>query len=144
MSPTMLRRLRQTIDERRIRRALESRRGVRERAAWDPAYRAHLARFEADERPVRDALAAAGLRVKRLSHLINRDIDYDEQIPVLLEWLPRVRYLPVKETIARALTVRAARRPPRPRCWTSCGGRRTRSHRCRRTPTRSRGGTTAT
>jgi hypothetical protein len=98
--------LRQTINEWMVHRALDSDRETRRRAARDPEFRAHLERFEADERPVLDALADAGLRVKDLPALINRDIDYSDQIPVLIEWLP---YAPVKDAIARALTVRAAR-----------------------------------
>jgi hypothetical protein len=58
----------------------------------DSALRADLERFEADARPVLDALAAAGLRVKRLGDLTNRDIDYTMQITVLTAWLPRVQY----------------------------------------------------
>jgi hypothetical protein len=106
----MLRGLRQTINEWLARRALHSARETRRRAARDPAFRAHLERYEADERPVLDALADSGLRLRRLADLINRDdIDYAGQVPVLIEWLPRVRYAPVKSGIARALTVRAAR-----------------------------------
>ncbi len=101
--------LRQRITTWTTRRALESERATRRRAARDPAFRAHLARYEADGRPVLDALAGAGLRVQRLPALINRDIDYTAQIPVLIEWLPRVEYAPVKATIARALTIREAR-----------------------------------
>ncbi len=56
-----------------------------------------------------DALADAGLRVKELGHLTNREIDYTAQIPVLIAWLPRVEYAPVKATIAGALIVREAR-----------------------------------
>jgi hypothetical protein len=102
----MRRGLRQTINEWMVRRAFESERETRRRAAEDPAFRAHLERFEADERPVLDALADAGLRVKELGHLTNREIDYTAQIPVLIEWLPRAEYAPVKATIAGALTVR--------------------------------------
>ena len=91
------------------RRALRSRRDVRRRAARDPAFKQHLERFDADARPVLDALAGAGLRVRHLPDLINRDVDYDAQIPVLIESLPRVQYAPVKATIARALTLPAAR-----------------------------------
>jgi HEAT repeat protein len=105
----MLRRLRRAFSDRMARRALESDREVRRRAARDPAFRAHLERYEADARPVLEALADAGLRVKRLPDLNNRDVDYRAQIPVLIEWLPRTTYPPVKETIARALTVREAR-----------------------------------
>jgi hypothetical protein len=75
----------------------------------EAARRAHQERFERESRPVLDALAAAGLRVGYLPDLVNRDIDYDAQVPVLIDWLPRVAYAPVKSTVARALTVRAAR-----------------------------------
>ena len=102
----MRRRFRQTITEWGIRRAVES---AGRQAAKDPALRAHLERFDADARPVLDALADAGLRVKRLGDLTDRDIDYTEQIPVLIAWLPRVQYAPVKMTLAAALAVRAAR-----------------------------------
>jgi hypothetical protein len=101
----MLRRLR----EWNIRRALDPARHARARAARDPEYREHLERYAAAERPVLDALGEAGLRVKRLPDLINRDIDYDAQVGVLIEWLPRVSYPPAQDTVARALTVPAAR-----------------------------------
>jgi hypothetical protein len=70
---------------------------------------AHQERYERESKPVLDALGQAGLRVGYLPDLINRDIDYDEQVPVLIDWLPRIEFAPVKSTIARALTVRAAR-----------------------------------
>ena len=92
-----------------VRRAFDSDRDARRRAAADPLFRAHLERFAADERPVLEALADAGLRVSDLPALINVDIDYAAQIPVLIDWLGRVDYAPVKSTIARALTVREAR-----------------------------------
>jgi hypothetical protein len=92
-----------------VRRVYESDHATRRRAADDPVFRAHLERFEADERPVLEALTDAGLRVKNLSALVNLDIDYTAQIPVLITWLPCVEYGPVKNTIARALTVREAR-----------------------------------
>jgi hypothetical protein len=80
------------------------------RSARDQAARrAHEERFARESRPVLDALADAGLRVAYLPDLVNRDIDYVAQVPVLIDWLPRVEYAPVKSTIARALTVRAAR-----------------------------------
>jgi hypothetical protein len=79
------------------------------KSARDKAQRAHEARFERESRPVLDALAAAGLRVGYLPDLVNQDIDYDAQVPALIEWLPRVDFAPVKSTVARALTVRAAR-----------------------------------
>jgi hypothetical protein len=101
--------LRQRINQWMVRRTFASERETRRRAAEDPEFRTHLERFDADARPVLGALADAGLRVKDLPDLINRDIDYGAQIPLLIEWLPRVEYAPVKATIARALRVREAR-----------------------------------
>jgi hypothetical protein len=101
--------LRQRINQWMARRAFESERETRRRAAEDPEFRAHLERFDDDARPVLEALTDAGLRLKHLPHLINRDIDYSAQVPVLIEWLPRVEYAPVKATIAQALTVQKAR-----------------------------------
>lgn len=105
----MPRELRQIFNAWMVRRVYESDRGARRRAAEDPVFRAHMERFKADERPVLEALADAGLRVKDLSALVNLDIDYTAQLPVLITWLRRVEYVPVKGTIARALTIREAR-----------------------------------
>lgn len=80
----------------------------REREA---ARQAHRVEFHREEAPVVTALRAAGLRVKHLPELINRlePEDYAGQMPVLIDWVARVRYPPVVSTIARALAVDGAR-----------------------------------
>ena len=44
-----------------------------------------------------------------MSDLVNRPIDYQIAIPLLLKWLPQVGNLAVKETLVRALTVKWAK-----------------------------------
>lgn len=72
-----------------------------------PARAAHIARYEEESAPVIAALRASGVEVSRLPEL--RDGSYDAQIPVLVSFLDRVSYPPVIESLARALTIPAAR-----------------------------------
>ncbi|CUU37284.1 HEAT repeats [Armatimonadetes bacterium DC] len=51
----------------------------------------------------------AGMKVTSVWDLVNMKVPYPEAIPVLLEWLPKVRHPKVKEGIVRALTVKEAR-----------------------------------
>jgi len=51
----------------------------------------------------------ARLNVTSVWDLVNTRAPYPEAIPVLLEWLPRVRHPRIKEGIVRALTVKEAR-----------------------------------
>ena len=59
--------------------------------------------------PVLTDLAEAGFRVESISDLFNNKRDYRPIIPLLIEWLPRVNNLKVKEMIVRALSVPAAK-----------------------------------
>jgi hypothetical protein len=81
-----------------------------ERRARDAARRAHREAYDRDAAPVLAALRENGLAIDHLPHLHSGEAgDYTAQIAVLIEWLPRVSNPTVKETIARALTVRAGR-----------------------------------
>jgi hypothetical protein len=59
--------------------------------------------------PILAELAQIGVRVGALADLVNKPIDYQVAIPVLLKWLPKVDNLGVKEIIVRALTVKWAK-----------------------------------
>jgi HEAT repeat protein len=66
------------------------------------------------ERDKEDALVAAALRtagvdVRSVYDLVNTNEPYPEAIPVLLEYLPKVRNEIIKAGVARALTVGEAR-----------------------------------
>ena len=75
-----------------------------------PERAAHIARYDAASAPVIEALRADGLAIDRLPQLHAGELDdYSEHLPVLVEWLGRVSYPPVVESLARALTVPAAR-----------------------------------
>ena len=75
-----------------------------------PERAAHIARYDAESAPVIEALRADGLPIDRLPQLHAGELDdYSEHLPVLVEWLGRVSYPPVVESLARALTVPAAR-----------------------------------
>ena len=72
------------------------------------AHRALRRRVGAGDR--RGELRADGLPIDRLPQLHAGELDdYSEHLPVLVEWLGRVSYPPVVESLARALTVPAAR-----------------------------------
>src|SRR5882724_11992335 len=76
----------------------------------DPADEAALEREVAAAQvaavPVVCALRDAGLRdLSDIGDLVNQsDLYYRAQVPVLVEWLPRVDNLRVRATIVRALT----------------------------------------
>ena len=79
-------------------------------APVSPERAAHIARYDAESAPVIEALRADGLPIDRLPQLHAGELDdYSEHLPVLVEWLGRVSYPPVVESLARALTVPAAR-----------------------------------
>jgi HEAT repeat protein len=62
-----------------------------------------------DEAPLRAALAEQGFKVDSVADLYNQRMNYEAAVPTLLEWFPRVENPAVKESVARALTVRWAR-----------------------------------
>lgn len=66
------------------------------------------------EGPIVADLRAAGLDVDSLGELVNTNLDYRAQLPVLLDWLPRCPEYVVRGMIARALTIPAARRTEAP------------------------------
>lgn len=56
-------------------------------------------------------LAAAGFpRLEKVGELRQRGVRYEAAVPVLLEWLPRVRYLMLSEDIVRTLSVSFAKK----------------------------------
>jgi hypothetical protein len=59
--------------------------------------------------PVLDELARAGFQVEDIYDLPNSGHSYHAAIPILLKWLPQVEYPVAKESIVRALSVRAAK-----------------------------------
>ncbi len=59
--------------------------------------------------PILAELSELGVRIESLSELVNTNVDYQVAIPLLLDWLPRVSNLDVKETLVRALTVKWAK-----------------------------------
>ncbi len=76
----------------------------------NPERAAHIARYDAESAPVIAALRADGLPIDRLPQLHSGELDdYSSHLPVLVEWLGRVSYPPVVESLARALTISAAR-----------------------------------
>lgn len=62
-----------------------------------------------DERPVVDALRAAGSAISSVWDLVNTTESYPSAIPVLLSHLSGAYHLRTKQGITRALTVREAR-----------------------------------
>ena len=63
----------------------------------------------AEDALVAQALGDAGVTCKSVYDLVNSSQPYAEAIPVLVQLLPKVKSSRVKEGIARALTVKAAR-----------------------------------
>jgi HEAT repeat protein len=70
---------------------------------------AAIARNKMDAAPVVAALRSTGLLVDTVADLFNKKMDYQIAIPILVEWLPRVANLDVKQDIVRALSVKWAR-----------------------------------
>lgn len=62
-----------------------------------------------DEAPLRSELAQLGFEVDSVADLYNRRMNYEAAVPILLERFPRIENPAVKESVARALTVRWAR-----------------------------------
>ncbi len=78
----------------------------------DESARARRQRFEQNRRcaePLTEALAAAGFDVSSVADLYNRRMTYEKAVPILLDWLPRIKTPAVKESVVRALTVKWAR-----------------------------------
>lgn len=63
-----------------------------------------------DELLVAGALASVGINVKSVWDLVNTSVPYPQAIDMLIQLLPVVRDIRVKEGIVRALTVREAKR----------------------------------
>jgi len=70
---------------------------------------ARIAAARKASEPILAELAQVGVRVESLSDLVNKPIDYQVTIPLLLKWLPQVTNIAVRETIIRALTVKWAK-----------------------------------
>lgn len=77
---------------------------------FDAYYDVQRRAAEAAAEPILADLQAAGLRLESISELLNREIDYNAQIPILVEWIPRCGNLRVREVLVRALAVPAARK----------------------------------
>ena len=70
---------------------------------------ARVARNKLDAAPVLAALRAHGFAIETVADLFNKKLNYQEAIPILLDWLQRVTNPDVKEDIVRALSVKWAR-----------------------------------
>ncbi len=55
-----------------------------------------------------EVLRTVGIEAESIYDLVNTSTDYGEAIPLLLEWLPKVKSDRIKEGVARALTVSRA------------------------------------
>ncbi|GAG37597.1 unnamed protein product, partial [marine sediment metagenome] len=86
----------------------------------DPEYQARMkekekkrlkiaARNRRDSTGVLSDLAKIGFPVETVSELFNRKLWYEQAIPVLIKWLPKMKNTKVKESIVRALTVKWAK-----------------------------------
>jgi hypothetical protein len=74
----------------------------------------HMQQFAAilaaDQKPLMDSLAKAGISVNSLWDLVNTNKPYTDAIPVLVEHLQKEYHPRTKEGIARSLAVRGARK----------------------------------
>jgi HEAT repeat protein len=61
---------------------------------------------ENENKQLCSALNHVGVQIKSVYDLVNTSADYSKAIPVLIEWLPKVKSDRMKEGIARALTVK--------------------------------------
>lgn len=68
-----------------------------------------IARNQLDAAPILEALRASGFAVDGIADLFNKKLNYQDAIPILVEWLPRVSNADVKEDIVRALSVKWAK-----------------------------------
>ncbi len=82
---------------------------VADRDERDRERRQRVERNLRDEAPLRAALAEQDFEVDSVADLYNRRMNYEAVIPTLMEWFPRIENPAVKESVARALTVRWAR-----------------------------------
>lgn len=67
--------------------------------------RDNVERYQRAARPLIDELAAHGFDIASIRDLRYHYQEYRTAVPVLLRWLPRVDYLPLKEDIVRTLSV---------------------------------------
>ncbi len=63
----------------------------------------HQVLFHKEDRLIVDALAQAGVTVSSIEELVNDRRGYATAIPTLIEMLDRVKYLPIKDSVVRAL-----------------------------------------
>lgn len=68
-----------------------------------------IAEYDRAAAPLKAELAEAGFEVESIADLYNQRMNYEAAIPILLDWFPRIEDRNVKESVARALTVRWAR-----------------------------------
>lgn len=65
--------------------------------------------YDEAAKPLIAQLHRLGFNVESVADLFNRRMNYREAIPLLLEWLPRIDNLDVKESVVRTLSVKWAR-----------------------------------
>lgn len=58
-----------------------------------------------DAAPIINELLLAGIKVEWIADLYNKKINYKDSIQILINWLPRINNVKVKEDIVRALAV---------------------------------------
>ncbi|MBM3925835.1 MAG: HEAT repeat domain-containing protein [SAR202 cluster bacterium] len=58
--------------------------------------------------PLLRELADIGVNVESIWDLVNYNFDYRQAVPILIDWLPRMQNIRVREAIVRALTVKFA------------------------------------
>jgi len=92
-----------------------------EKLANDPEYQKRIAEKRAQQLqqaalnyqvalPLMRALQEAGFEVRHLNQLVKSGLRYGKPaVSILMEWLPRIEHRHVKELIARALAVKAAK-----------------------------------
>ncbi len=82
---------------------------IRQDALRDPKLAARFAKAKEINAPVVAELQQAGFPVEVVEDLYHMRLDYRDAIPILLRWLPFVEDHGLKQTIARALSVRWAK-----------------------------------
>jgi HEAT repeat protein len=82
------------------------------RAARDARLRGQELRARRNDRdsaPLIAQLKAAGVDADTLSELVNGNVEYQVAIPLLIDWLPRMKNRDMLEAIVRALAIRPAK-----------------------------------
>ncbi len=77
---------------------------------FDQYYDAQRRASEEAAEPILANLRAAGLHLETIDDLLNRDVDYKAQLPLVVDWIPHCDNMRVREVLVRALCVPAARK----------------------------------